>query len=211
MWRTSTCGPAEVAQGIRGGAGAVDPSSASSSSCRGTRTRRCGQWTARSLRSARGAVQIAESDGRRVAVYNLENDHGAPDLRAREGLHRRRRVVHLRLGQLQPPLLDLRQRTDLRGPRPDSRGRGVRDRGHPPARAGAAAGGVVGASRPAAPQPGAPRPADGLRPVVSEPPRTWRPGTPVAAPASGHPDRSARTSHNQCPGSKRSGRNRSIG
>ena len=43
----------------------------------------------------------------RVAIYDLENAAGTPDLRARQDLHRRRRLVDLRLRQLQPPLLDL--------------------------------------------------------------------------------------------------------
>ena len=50
----------------------------------------------------------------RVGVFDLENSARNSDLRPRQDLHHRRHLVHLRLRQLQPPILDHRQRAHLR-------------------------------------------------------------------------------------------------
>ena len=57
----------------------------------------------------------------RVAVYDLENGDGHADLRALQGVHRRRRVDGGRLRQPQPPLVDARLRALVCGDRQPAR------------------------------------------------------------------------------------------
>ena len=61
---------------------------------------------------ALAALRSAAPD--RFGAFDLENGDSTPDLRPREALHHRRRLDDLRVGQLQPSLLDDGQRAHLR-------------------------------------------------------------------------------------------------
>ena len=112
---------------------------------------------------------VDEAGGDRVLVCDLENEEGTPDLRARQGVHRRRRVADGRLRQHEPTLVDPRLRAVVRRARRHPRR--ARARAIPPAWATAHGGSPAtpgcscGASTSAAPRrPGSttcsiPRPA----------------------------------------------------
>ena len=80
------------------------------------RRRRRGSAGRRTASGSSGrSTLLRGAGGDRVAVYDLENDDGHADLRARQGLHRRRRVDHGRVRQPQPALVDARLRAHVRG------------------------------------------------------------------------------------------------
>ena len=68
-----------------------------------------------------------------LVVRLRERRSGTPILRARQGVHRRRRLDDGRVRQHEPPLVDPRLRALLRRPRRDAR-----PRAHPPTRPGSA-------------------------------------------------------------------------
>ena len=89
-----------------------------SSSCPASPTRTAPSPSGRSCVGRWQAIEMCRKAGQdRVHVFDVENHAGHAGLRAREGLRGRRRVGQRGQRQLQPPLVDPRQRAVQRGAR----------------------------------------------------------------------------------------------
>ena len=112
LWST------EVADLFAAGAARATPTCTWSPWCRGTPTSTAGSRCRRTMVGREhGAAAVPQGRRRPGARLRRGEPRGHPGVRARQGLRRRRRLGQRRQRQLQPPLVDARQRAVLRGAR----------------------------------------------------------------------------------------------